>query len=86
MIDNYILYKKLPTIDLHGADRYYAVMKTEEFIQDNIILNNKLIVVIHGKGEGILRKSIHENLRRNKNVKDYKLDIFNSGSTIIELK
>lgn len=86
MIDNYILYKNLPTIDLHGENRISAVLKTKEFINDNIKLKNKLIIVVHGVGEGILKKEIHKYLKTEKKVKDYKLNIFNKGATIIELK
>lgn len=85
MIDNYILYNNIPTIDLHGNDRYSAVLYTKEFINDNIKLGNKLIKVIHGKGEGILKEEIHKYLKKNKQVKAYKLDVFNPGTTIIEL-
>jgi len=41
MIDNYMLFKELPTIDLHGNDRYQAVILTKEFINDNIKQKNK---------------------------------------------
>ena len=85
MIDNYMLYKNLPTIDLHGEDRITAVMKTKEFINDNIKLKNKLIIVIHGIGQGILKTAIHNYLKHEKKVVAYKLDIFNKGMTIIEL-
>ena len=86
MNDNYMLYKNLPTIDLHGEDRIGAIVKTKEFINDNIKLKNKLIIVIHGIGKGILKTEIHKYLKTDKNVLNYKLDIFNKGITIIELK
>ena len=86
MIDNYILYKNLPTIDLHGEDRIGAIVKTKEFINDNLKLKNKLIIVIHGIGKGILKEEIHKYLKTDKNVLNYKIDIFNKGATIIELK
>ena len=85
MIDNYMLYKNLPTIDLHGEDRISAVLKTKEFINDNYILKNKLIIIIHGVGKGILKNEIHKYLKNDKKIKAYKLDIFNHGMTIIEL-
>ena len=86
MIDNYMLFKNLPTIDLHGEDRITAIIKTEEFINDNLKLKNNLIVIIHGIGQGILKEEIHKYLRNNKNVISYKLNIFNKGMTIVELK
>ena len=86
MIDDYILYKNLPVIDLHGHDRYSAVLKTNEFVEDNYKLGNYLIKIIHGKGEGILKENIHSSLKKNKLVEAYKLDVFNTGTTVIKLK
>ena len=86
MIDNYMIYKNLPTMDLHGEDRISAVLKTKEFINDNLKLKNKLIIIIHGVGRGILKEEIHKYLKHNKNVISFKIDIFNKGMTIIELK
>lgn len=76
----------LPILDLHGFERTYARVKTEEFINDNSILGNKRLVIIHGVGKGILKKEIHNYLSNNKKVKTYKLDNSNIGVTIIELR
>ena len=85
MIDNYMLYKNLPTLDLHGETTFSSRVLLQEFINNNNKLNNKLIIVIHGIGKGILKEEIHKQLKNNKNVKAYKQDIFNNGATIIEL-
>lgn len=76
----------LPSIDLHGTDRISALIYLDDFIIDNIKLKNKVIVVIHGKGEGILRKEVTNYLKKDKRVEDFKLDYFNDGITIIKLK
>ena len=76
----------LPSIDLHGCDKITAKVKTEEFINDNLKLKNYEIAVIHGKGSGILKKEIHEYLKRKKEVLSFKTDYFNDGMTIIKLK
>lgn len=76
----------LPSIDLHGMDRISARIKTEEFINDSIKLRNKKIVIIHGKGTGVVKDEVYKCLRHNKHVIDYKLDGFNTGITIIDLK
>lgn len=85
MIDNYMLYKNLPTLDLHGETRFSARVLLEEFISNNITLKNNLIIVVHGIGTGILKEEIHKYLKTNKKVKAYKTDIFNQGATIVEL-
>lgn len=76
----------LPSIDLHGYDRISAKIKTEEFINDSVKLKNKKIVIIHGKGTGIVKDEVYKCLKYNKYVLDYKLDGFNTGITIINLK
>ncbi len=85
MISNYILYKNLPTLDLHGEDRFSAIILTDEFINDNLKLGNNLIIIVHGIGEGILKKEIHKYLKTKKEVIDYKIDMYNKGATIVEL-
>ena len=80
-------YTKIyPTLDLHGEYAFSAKYLTDEFINDNIHLKNKMICIMHGIGEGILRKSVHEVLAKDKRVKSYKIDFENPGCTIVELK
>ena len=76
----------LPSIDLHGYDRDYARILINDFIYDNYRLKNERIVIIHGIGTGIIRKTTHEVLKRNKYVQEYKTDYFNDGMTIVTLK
>ena len=76
----------LPSIDLHGFDRVLARIKTEEFINDNVKLKNKQIIIIHGIGEGILKDEVFKTLKRNKNVESFKLNGMNIGCTIVNLK
>jgi len=78
-------YSYLPTIDLHGYDRDYARIKINEFVEDQHKLKQKKIVIIHGNGSGILKKTTQETLRKNKYVKTFKIDNFNSGMTIVEI-
>ncbi len=75
----------LPIIDLHGINRDMVKYIVDDFINDNIKLHNKKIIVIHGKGQGILKDELHLLLRKDKRVKKYYLDSFNIGETIIEL-
>ncbi len=86
MINNYMMFQNLPTLDLHGCNRFEACILIKEFINDNHKLKNKLIVIVHGKGKNILKNEVYNILKTNKSVKEYKLDIFTGGSTIIELK
>ena len=80
-----IFLERYPKIDLHGYDRDSAKMVTNDFIDENYFLGNKIVVIIHGIGTGILKNHVHETLRNNKKVSEYKLDNFNSGCTIVKL-
>lgn len=83
MID--IFLDHLPHLDLHGEDRVNARIKVDEFINDNIKLKNEKIVIIHGIGEGILKNTVHDFLKKDKRIKAYELGI-NNGQTIVSLK
>ena len=82
---NDIFIERYPKIDLHGDDRESARVRVNDFILENIILGNEIIVIIHGKGTGILKKMVHETLKSNKNVLEYKSDNFNDGCTVVRL-
>lgn len=79
------LYNNLPTLDLHGETRDIAKILVKDFINDNYKLKNKHIIIIHGIGTGVVKKSIYEVLKIDKYVKKYKQDNFNPGATIVEL-
>lgn len=79
-------YYYYETIDLHGLDALTALIKVNEFINDNIKLKKYGIIIVHGKGNGILKKAVHEYLRKDKRVEKYEIDIYNDGATIVKLK
>lgn len=75
-----------PILDLHGEYLESAIILTKEFINDNIILKNDTIYIVHGIGEDILRKGIHNYLSKDKRVLSYKRNFYNLGETIVKLK
>ena len=77
---------KTPRLDLHGEERALVYALVTEFVNDNYKIGNKEIVVIHGKSTNILTKEVHEVLKENNLVKNYCLNNWNIGETIINLK
>lgn len=76
-------------IDLRGQTLDEAVMNTEKFLDDCYLAGISPVTIIHGKGTGILRKGIHEMLKKHKYVKSFRLGTFGEGEdgiTIAELK
>ncbi len=76
-------------IDLRGMTVTDAVMDTEKFLDDAMILRLEKVAIIHGKGTGALRSAIHSMLKTNKMVKSFRLGKYGEGEdgiTIVELK
>ena len=75
-----------PSLDIHGFDRYGGVAMIKNFIDNESKIGTKKLIVVHRKGEGILKQATHEYLKTDRRVLEYKLNIFNDGETIIILK
>ena len=83
---NIPLTSNLPSIDLHGEDRKSSELLVKEFLDDLCKLGCVRCIIIHGIGTGVLKKQVHEVLKRDKRVENYYIDFFNVGCTIVELK
>lgn len=75
-----------PHLDIHGETSLTCIAVINSFIKDNIKLKKRNIIIIHGKGSGVLRKATHNHLKHHKNVERYYIDGMNDGQTIVELK
>ncbi len=81
-----IFINNIPTLDLHGEIRSSARVLVKEFIYDNYVLKNNRILIIHGVGEGIIKKEVHNVLKENKMVESFHLNPYNQGCTVVYLK
>lgn len=81
-----MLSHKTPRLDLHGEEKALVYTLVNEFINDNYKMGNKEIVVIHGKSTNVLTREVHQTLKENKLVKNFYLNNWNIGETIIQLK
>ena len=80
-----IFLKNLPFIDLHGYDRETARVAINLFVDENVFLRNKKIVIVHGKGTGVIKGLTHEILSKRKDVIKYYTDNNNDGCTVVYL-
>ena len=84
-LNEIVFIDSLPSLDLHGYDSDYAKIKINEFIKDNYIMGNENIVIVHGIGTGVIKRTTQNILSKNKYIKDYKIFSGNVGCTIVEL-
>lgn len=76
-------------VDLRGMASDEAIMELDSYIDNAIVSGLETVRIIHGKGTGVLRKSVQAHLRSHKAVKSFRLGTFGEGEngvTIAELK
>ena len=76
-------------LDVRGMTADETVALVERFIDGAQLRHLNQVTIIHGKGTGVLRKAVHECLKRSRQVKSYRLGRFGegeSGVTIVEIR
>lgn len=77
------------SVDVRGKNLDDAVMDVEKYIDDAFISGLEEVTIIHGRGEGILRKGLQDMFKRHKNVKSFRKGGYNEGGdgvTVVKLK
>ena len=75
--------------DIRGLNVDESVEILGKFLDDAAIAGLSEVTVIHGKGTGMLRNGVHQFLKSNSHVKDYRLGKYGegeSGVTIVTIK
>ena len=75
-----------PRLDLHGEVVTMVEVLVNQFIEDNRLLKNEYIIIIHGKSTNILTEEVHNVLKKNKFVLKYYKNNWNLGETIVQIK
>ncbi|WP_312613044.1 endonuclease MutS2 [Oscillibacter sp.] len=76
-------------LDIRGMESIEAESVVETFLSAAVMGRLETVTIIHGKGTGVLRKAVHELLRRNKAVKSFRLGVYGegeSGVTVVTMK
>lgn len=81
-----MITSKTPKLDLHGEIVAMVEVLVNSFINDNILLKNEYIIIIHGKSTNILTEEVNKVLKKNKNVLEFRRNNWNLGETIVKLK
>ena len=78
-----------PTLDLRGHRAEEALDMLHRFIDDALLLSEKEVRILHGKGYGILMQIIHQELKSMREVRTFhpeKVELGGVGVTIVELR
>jgi len=77
------------SVDLRGMDSEEAIYIVDKYLDDATRAGLNEVTIIHGKGTGVLRKSITDMLRGHSHAKSYRLGNYGEGGTgvtVVELK
>jgi len=78
-----------PEVDLRGMNTDEAIPILERFLDNARMAKLTTVTIIHGKGTGVLRKAVHNNLRREqRGIKSFRLGLYGEGEdgvTIVSL-
>ncbi len=76
-------------VDLRGMTTDEAEGVVERFLDQAMLGNLNVVTIIHGKGTGAVRATVHRILKKTKAVKSFRLGLYGEGEhgvTIVELK
>ena len=77
-----------PKLDLHGLHVEEALDELDRAIENAIAAGSGKLLVIHGKGAGVLRQAVWEHLRQDIRVGKFSLDhtsFDGTGATLVQL-
>jgi len=77
------------TLDLRGRRAEELLPQLESYMDDVVMLGVREVRIIHGKGEGVLRKMVREHLKSNRHVaimRDEHADRGGAGITIVTMR
>ena len=76
-------------VDLRGMDTVEAICALGLYLDSAMRSNLPNVRIIHGKGTGALRAAVHQELRKNKFIKTFRLGVYGEGEdgvTIAEFR
>lgn len=78
-----------PTLDLRGHRAEEALDMLHHFLDEALLLSEKEVRILHGKGYGILMQVIHQELKSMREVRTFhpeKVELGGVGVTIVQLR
>lgn len=77
------------SVDVRGKNLDDAEMDVDKYLDDAYMAGLTEVTIIHGRGEGILKRGLQEMMRHHKHVKSFRKGSFNEGGdgvTVVTIK
>ncbi|MDR2907725.1 MAG: Smr/MutS family protein [Bacteroidales bacterium] len=78
-----------PNLDLRGFNAEEATNATLKFLDDATLFSEKHLQILHGRGDGVLRRIVRDILKHNKDVQSFDYEHIERGGdgiTLVEMK
>ena len=78
-----------PECDVRGMNLEEALSAVQLYLDEAVLASLNEVFIIHGKGSGILRAGIQQDLRKNRHVKSFRRGVYGEGEdgvTVVTLK
>ena len=88
ILDYLLEQKRQGSIRHLGFSAHGDLPVMERFLDSAMLAGLKEVSIIHGKGTGALRQAVHTALRRNRQIKGFRLGVYGEGEdgvTIVEI-
>jgi DNA mismatch repair protein MutS2 len=81
--------KHSPSIDIRGERGEYAMSKVEQYLDETYMIGVKTIKIVHGHGDGVLKKMLKDCLKSHHSVEKWEYEHIEKGgdgATIVFLR
>jgi DNA mismatch repair protein MutS2 len=78
-----------PNLDLRGLNAEDATTVVLKFLDDAVLFSEKHLQILHGRGDGVLRRIVRDILKHNKDVQSFDYEHIERGGdgiTIVVMK
>lgn len=76
-------------LDIRGFASDEGIMEVDRFIDEAVLSGTSTVIIIHGKGTGVLKKAVRAHLKNHPSVATYRPGVFGEGEdgvTVAEIK
>ena len=68
-----------PRLDIRGITATEVPIEVEKFLDDAALAGVQIVTIVHGKGDGILRKAVDSVLRNHPTVQKFRIGGLKEG-------